>query len=187
VVCENPLVPSLRGEATALLDEGLRDLLTSYGGLIEHGSYALDLMTWRNLDLYLVLEEMNTARFFELGGRLASLLQPRKMNFRDERAATEKSLPAGLYWGLYAGEWKIDLWAVDAEEARRLMEFESALAARLTDESRRIILAVKSAVCMDQNYRRTFGAKEVYAAVLDGGVRDEAGFRRYLRERLHAE
>ena len=171
---------SLRDEATALLDGGLRDLLSSYGRLIEHGSYALDLMTWRDLDLYLVVEEMSTARFFELGGRVASLLQPRKVNFRDERAGTEKSLPAGLYWGLYAGEWKIDLWAIEAEEARRLMEYESALAARLTEESRRVILAVKSAVCTDTNYRRTFGAKDVYGAVLDGGVRDEEGFRRYL-------
>jgi hypothetical protein len=151
--------------------------------LIEHGSYALDLMTWRDLDLYLVAEEMDAARFFELGGRLASLLQPRKMYFRDERAGGDHSLPVGMYWGLYAGDWKIDLWAVEAEEARRLMEYESALAARLTDESRRVILAVKSAVCMDTNYRRAFGAKDVYDAVLDGGVRDEAGFRRYLGSR----
>jgi hypothetical protein len=175
----------LRTEAEAILDGGLRALLSSYGRLVAHGSYALDLMVWRDLDLYLIAPEPDVVRFFELGAGLATLLNPRKMNFRDERGGSEKELPVGLYWGLYFGDhpdrnWKIDLWAVSDAEAGRLLAYESSVAARLTIESRQAILAVKSAVCSDRDYRRSFGAKDVYDAVLDGGVRDLAGFEHYL-------
>ena len=80
--------PLLRQEADGLLREkGLHSLLGQYGEVHVTGSYALKLMAWRDLDIYLVSPNMAPRRFFELGGRVAELLNPAKMNFRNERIA----------------------------------------------------------------------------------------------------
>jgi hypothetical protein len=46
----------------------------------------------------------------------------------------------------------------------------------LTDETRAAILAIKAACWRHPQYRRGFTSSDVYAAVLDRGVRDVQGF-----------
>jgi hypothetical protein len=49
----------IKNEADVILHEkGLLALLRSFGRPHVSGSYALDLMTWRDLDIYLVVEEL---------------------------------------------------------------------------------------------------------------------------------
>jgi hypothetical protein len=45
-------------------------------------------MTWRDLDIYLVNEEILLSDFFQLGSQIAELLTPTKMHFRNERVAS---------------------------------------------------------------------------------------------------
>ncbi len=169
---------SLREEATRILDgRGLRSTLESFGRLVVHGSHALDLMVWRDLDLYLVpMASLHDPRwFFELGSRVANLLKPFRMSFRDETRLPGGGLPKGLYWGVYFSEcatasWKIDIWAVDGVESSRLLGYQSWVAERLNPESRQKIMEIKAAVHLHPEYRRSFGAKEVYDAVLTGGI-----------------
>lgn len=71
------------------------------------------------------------------------------MRFRDERAAPEVGLPPGLYWGVTASfdhPWKIDLWGLEEAEIERRLEAERVLERRLTPETRRAILEIKSRV-----------------------------------------
>src|SRR5215203_3259232 len=105
----------LRQEAHSLLHaRGLLALLGGYGEPHAQGSYALDVMVSRDLDIYLVTDDLSLSRFFEVGANVASLLQPSRMQFRNE-LTTKSALPEGLYWGVeLSGEpgWKIELWAV---------------------------------------------------------------------------
>jgi hypothetical protein len=181
---------ALRREADQILDGmGLRAALCEFGSPHVTGSYALDLMTWRDLDLYLEAEVMSERRFFELGGRIASILMPVKMNFRNERVARTPDLPReGLYWGTYfelapGQSWKMDLWCVDTEECRRLLEHCSSIEERLTPGSRETILEIKAAVCSHPQYRRGFTSQDVYQAVLDDGIRTIEQFRACMRQR----
>ena len=179
---------ALRSEADALLDQrGLRDLLASYGTLRPTGSYALQLMAWRDLDLYLVAPGLDVEAFFALGGRIARLLQPQRMHFRDERVAQTPGLPRdGLYWGIYTGDlqadgWKIDLWAIDSPEHARLQAHADGIAARLTPEARTRILRVKAGCWMRPGYRRRYSSQDIYRAVLDHGIGDLDAFEAYLQ------
>ena len=73
----------LHGEADRILHTGsLRALLSVYGSVHTTGSYDLGLMTWRDLDLYVVADTLPVTEFFALGGSIAILLSPVRMSYR---------------------------------------------------------------------------------------------------------
>jgi hypothetical protein len=168
-----------------MLASGLRAVLARHGEPHVIGSYSLRLMTWRDLDIHLVRDELDVQAFFALGGELATLLKPHRMHFRDETLVRTSGLPQGLYWGVYlgdekAGAWKIDVWASGREDFESVRRFNDGIAARLTDDTRAAILAVKAACWRHPQYRRGFTSADVYA-VLDRGVRDVDAFWADLR------
>jgi hypothetical protein len=178
----------LRDEAARLLDSGLREILAAYGEAHIIGSYALHLMVWRDLDIHLVPPRLGKPEFFELGGRIAQLLEPHKMHYRDETAVATEGLPRGLYWGIYLGDerkgaWKIDIWATDATGFEPVRAFGERISARLDETNRSAILQIKSALWDHPQYRREFSSSDIYSAVLDHGVVDVDGFWQYLKAR----
>jgi hypothetical protein len=178
----------IKKEADAILnDKGLLDLLNPFGIPHISGSYALDLMTWRDLDIYLETQDISEKDFFLLGGQVASLLSPVKMSFRNERIRKTEGLPNGLYWGIYlgnerAGDWKIDLWAVDTPECQRLIKYCSGIKEKLTPATQQVILDIKSQCWQHPEYRRSFSSTDIYTAVLEKGLTDINGFMAYLKK-----
>ena len=177
----------LRNEADQLLGCGLHAILNDYGDVHIIGSYDLHLMVWRDLDIHIVQPDLNRKRFFELGGRIANLLNPPRMHYRDETIAATEGLPRGLYWGVYLGDerdgaWKIDVWVTDAEGFEATRAHGERIRERLSDATRAAILQIKSEVWRHPTYRREFASGDVYSAVFDHGVIDVDGFWRYLRD-----
>ena len=129
---EHPLLQlntTIKKEAEEILfRKGLFKRLGAFGVPHLSGSYALGLMTWRDLDIYLETEHISDVDFFKLGGEISNLLQPVKMSFRNELIAKTPGLPAGLYWGIYLGDerqgaWKVDMWAANSTEFKRLKQY----------------------------------------------------------------
>ena len=180
----------IRQEADDILDaRGLRKILTDYGIVHLTGSYSLGLMTWRDLDIYLENDDLSETRFFDLGNRVNSLLNPVKMSFRNERIDKTKGLPTGLYWGIYLGDerkgaWKIDLWALDNEECKTRLNFCNDLAAEISADARIKILEIKSHCWTDPHYRKFYTSNDIYTAVLDNQAHDLGSFRIYLQNKL---
>ena len=180
----------IRQEADDILDKkGLRNTLDQYGIVHATGSYALALMTWRDLDLYLENDHLTGEQFFELGKELASILKPVKMSFRNERIAKTRGLPVGLYWGIYLGDersgaWKIDIWALSKKECDRRLEFCDDLAKRITPASRMKILEIKSKCWTDAQYRKHYTSNDIYTAVLENHANNIESFRIYLQNKL---
>jgi hypothetical protein len=178
---------ALRAEADGLLTgTGLKDLLSRSGVFHIGGSYALRLMTWRDLDIYLEAPGITVAQFFALGTRIAELLEPWKMFFTNNRGRLEAKYPPALYWGIRLGDvrrgaWKIDLWALDPSACREALANCDRIARRLTPESRQVILALKSQLWHHPNYRDTFTSQTIYDAVLDAGVTDLDAFWAFVR------
>lgn len=177
----------LRVEANGLLHgKGLLALLEEYGKPYVTGSYALKLMVWRDLDIYLVAKSLSIPTFFELGHRIAASLRPQRMHFRNERNVKTKGLPHGLYWGIYLGDepensWKVDIWAINAKQFKSLKDYHEAIANRLTEDTRLNILEIKSVCWKNPGYRKTFTSQDIYRAVLDESVNDLPGFCSYLQ------
>jgi hypothetical protein len=183
---------ALHAEADGLLARtGLKDLLSRAGTVHVSGSYALRLMTWRDLDIYLEAPGMTVSEFFALGSRIAELLDPWKMFFTNNRGRLDAKYPPALYWGIRLGDirkgaWKIDLWAMDSDACRLALENCEQVAARLTPRSRQAILALKAELWNHPAYRDTITSKTIYDAVLDGGVTDLDGFWGFVRCRSGA-
>src|SRR5262245_10078654 len=176
----------LRAEADRLLASGLREVLTDYGEFNIVGSYALRLMAWRDLDIHLVRAELNQKSFFELGARIADLLSPHRMHYRDQTKVVTEGLPAGFYWGVYLGDerkgaWKIDIWLTNSEGFRAVSEYGERISKRLTDATRRAILDIKTACWKHPQYRKGFSSTDIYDAVLDNRITNVEEFWRFLR------
>jgi hypothetical protein len=178
---------TLRAEADALLYAGgLQRLASEYGTLHVSGSYALQLMTWRDLDLYLEAPDLTVEAFFALGARIASLLSAWKMFFTNHRQQPTAEGLRGLYWGIRLGEvtaeqWKIDLWALDSPTCQERLAHNERIAARLTPEARMILLNLKAQLWNHPDYRDTITSQNIYDAVLDAGVESLDGFWQYMR------
>jgi hypothetical protein len=181
----------LRTEADQLLTSGLRAILDEYGDVHIVGSYALQLMVWRDLDIHVVQPAIDKTRFFDLGGRIADLLRPPRMHYRDETVAATEGLPRGLYWGVYLGDerdgaWKIDIWVTDADDFELVRAYGERLNERLSNTTRPLILQIKSDCWRHPKYRREFASGDIYSAVLDHGVVDIDGFWIFLKDRNRA-
>ena len=170
-----------------LYNKELLSTLKKFGQPHITGSYALNLMTWRDLDIYLETENINEEIFFKLGAIIQNQLDPVKMSYRNERKDQTKGLPAGLYWGVYLGNerkgaWKIDIWAIEADECRQRLQFCNALAERITPSAKQIIFSIKSQCWQDPEYRRSYTSLDIYEAVLDKAVVSIEEFKKYLKE-----
>jgi len=170
-----------------LYKKGLIDILKSFGTPHIHGSYALDLMTWRDLDIYLHTDTFKEADFFLLGSKLCTLLQPIKMSFRNELIANTPGLPVGLYWGVYlgnerAGSWKIDIWAVDNSEFQKLVRYNTEIRERLTHSAVLSILEIKSQCWKDPEYRRSYNSADIYQAVLEKKITNIDDFKKHFEK-----
>lgn len=183
-----PSSAELRAEAHALVGSGLGDVLSAYAPFEIVGSYATDLMAWRDLDIELYPSSFEPATFYHLGCRLGILLRPARMSFRDEFLMNTPKNPRGLYWGIFLGEdrrnsWKLDIWAVDSSQAAARRERDAEFASKLTPALREAILGIKREAFAHPGYTKQFFSTDLYRAVLEEGVRTPDAFWRHLRGR----
>jgi hypothetical protein len=176
----------IKKEADEILyQKGLFDILNSFGTAHISGSYGLDLMTWRDLDIYLQVDDPSSIDFFSIGSKISKAFNPVKMSFRNELIAKTKGLPLGLYWGIYLGNeregaWKIDIWAVNTSECERLLKFCSDLKLKLSSATILQILDIKSRCWKDPQYRKSYLSTDIYNAVLERNVTDIESFNNYI-------
>lgn len=174
---------NVKQEADHLLyDQGLYSILEDYGHPIIAGSYAYDLMTWHDLDIYFD-GDFDREAFFDLGYQITATFNAYKAFFTDNRGRS----PDGLYWGirlgdLQAGAWKIDIWHLSDRDYQDQVRYCDVIKNALTDDTRRAIIEIKSHFCMKPGYRDTITSDDIYKAVLEHGVRNLEQFLHYHRK-----
>jgi hypothetical protein len=168
---------ALRREAVELLDRtGLLRLLGQrFGGAEIVGSCALDLMTWRDIDVYVPVERSGKAAFLSLIGAFEDFAGYRlvKAIFNDEWAQPRGDYGSGYYWGLRVqtpdGEmWKIDLWGWDRETYSRKLDEHRRLAEALDACDRDTLLKLKAQAMQLPGFRDTITSNDIYRMVLSG-------------------
>lgn len=165
---------SLRSEVDSLLAQhGLLALMKRYGRPHVSGSYSMNLMSWRDLDIYLELDSDDAAPFLQMGAELGGALKPRKLSFTDHLHFPSTEVLSGMYLGIQTnapgrGGWKIDVWGVSPEVCAERLAHCASIVSRLTPAIRAAILAIKSDVCEHPLYRKDITSQDVYDAVFAG-------------------
>lgn len=174
------LASTIRANAAAFLESrGIPTLLRRFGDLHYTGSYALDLMTWNDVDLQLVLREGRNP-MAALGGILQSLASAK--GFREARlirflGAYQAHMPRGIFLGLrfdapeWGGAWKVDLWVLEPDDFERNQNLLRDLRERLDPENRDLILELKHALMTGQDRVPAMASHQLYRFVLLDGLR----------------
>ena len=180
----------LRREATALLDkEGLLSMLKAVGTTQVIGSYALDTMTWPDIDISMNLPQaQNVELFFELAQRIATKFEITKMSYSNHYIRNFPGYDHGLYWGIqlrYAGtEWKVDLWGYNDPDYQRHIAEANELFRQLQQADRLAILRIKYVICQQPEYRgNVYNSMAIYRAVLEDKVESVDGFKAWLKKK----
>jgi hypothetical protein len=169
----------LQDEASTLRTElGLDAILGAVGEPIVVGSAALGLMTWRDLDITVVSEQLDLRAVLDVVHRIGMRPEVSSVRFRNDtgRWNTDPAYPDGLYVGVEcvarSGEaWNLDIWFVDEPDRQPDLAHLSSLPPRLDDDTRVAILTIKDAWCTSPTYGSEVTSHEIYEAVLDHGVR----------------
>lgn len=175
-------------EANYILNElGLYNVLKKYGKTFVTGSYFLQLMTWRDLDIYIDFSNMKDEHFFKLGYDLSALLKPYRMSYRNELIEKTPNLPKGLYWGIYTNsidsdKWKIDIWAVDSKQFNQFKLEIKELNSQIDNVKRTYIMDIKSSICNHSQYRRQLYSVDIYNAVINENVKSIGEFKTWLQK-----
>ena len=177
----------IKAEANEILhDYGLLQILNKYGNPIVTGSYVLDLMTWRDLDIHLETNDMTEKRFFELGQEIALSLKPHRMHYRNEFLDKTLDLPVGFYWGIYTNAlrfpevWKIDIWALDSNQINIDQKKFNDLKSKIDKDKRSIILSIKNHFCKHPEYRKKFYSIDIYHAAIEEDIKSTKEFSKWL-------
>ena len=177
----------LKREAAELLEgNGLLAIVRSGGPAAVIGSYALDLMTWRDIDIYVRLpDEKDVGTFFRIGTAISNRFETIRASYSNMFLRTDQDFGSGLYWGVRLLHrdhmWKLDLWGYGEREYAEKMSAFERLRRSVDGADRRAALRVKDAVCRWEQYRRGVCSVHIYEAVTRGGVTTEDGFRDWLR------
>ena len=169
----------LQDEAVALRAElGIDAILGAVGEPVVVGSAALGLMTWRDLDITVVCDRLDRAAVLAVAQAIGMLPGVHAVHFRNDtgRWNTDPGYPDGLFLGVgctaRSGDaWSLDIWFVDEPDRQPDLADIASLPARLDDEMRLAILTIKTAWCDQPAYGSEVTSHQIYAAVLDHGVR----------------
>lgn len=177
----------LREANKILYDIGLLQVMGEFGDVFVTGSYYLNLMTWRDLDVYIRNDNMDKQKFFELGGKIASILSPYKMNYSDE-TILKRGKPDGLYWGVYASlfkvhTWKFDIFVLNSQDFEKLSNEAKELKQEISQQMEEPILKIKQSICNNPLYRKEVFSMDIYKAVMKGNVSSVDDFTKWLMEK----
>lgn len=183
----------IRDEASNLLNnKSLLPLLEGYGTTRVIGSYTLDTMTWRDIDISICLpDKKDTSLFFEIGREIVLNFQITKMSYSNHFIRNFPGFDHGLYWGtllLYNNhEWKIDLWGYGETDFKSHMADFDALHKEIQCTDRTALLRIKHAISKRPDYRGdVYNSMAVYRAVISDNVSTIEEFNRWIERNSNA-
>jgi hypothetical protein len=183
---------ALRAEAGHLLDElAGSGIFTRLGPLMVTGSYVSNLMCWRDLDVGLLVgADYSPSDVLQLMAQVVNLPGVVGFDYRDERfgrsptgEVRDERYHVPFFLDRAGSTWRVDLtlWLHDPHD--NITEWHEALRESITDEQRAAVLRIKDMWHRLPSYPDYVGGFEIYAAVIDDGVRSPQEFSGWLAER----
>lgn len=181
----------IRENAVKLIREKkIEPMIAEIGELFYTGSYALDLMTWNDIDIQIALKKdldpvEELGKIFLHFSKDPDIIETQMIHFKGDHKPTK---PRGVYLGVQlnspscGGLWKIDFWVLqksDIEENRQMIE---SYQAKLSPEARRLIIEMKAEMMKETGRVPPRGSYMLCQAILVEGLRDKMKIMRYLAD-----
>ena len=172
----------LHTEAEALLIKvGLLETIQHFGPTLINGSYALNLMVHRDLDIAVQLQDdLDISNFFAIGTAITNRFQVLKASYSNHFIRHFPGFDHGLFWGIqlnHKGEpWKLDLWGYGPQKfAEHYAQFNQ-LQTDLKVVDPLTILRIKDDLFEGDSYRYGVHAYAIYSDILTADVKTTKQF-----------
>jgi len=177
----------IKHEADGLLSNfKVIETIRRFGQVKFTGSYELDLMYKKDIDISLINDDLSVERFTQLGKELIDRMNTPSVFYRNTRVIPVERRPEdSLYWGIQSGEWFLDIWAMSNEAYIKAENYISDIKKKLTSENKIIILSLKDELTKNETYGKEFSSRELYDAVLNHNVADLSEFNAYIKSQSH--
>ena len=173
----------LKHEADSIMDLlKLNEILDRYGEWNLTGSYALNVMVYPDLDIYLNL--VGLPRLFEIGTQIATCEFVSQLVC--EPSSDPVNLPGGLYlkarikYGDWGRPWKIDLWSLPNDVMLNKNAQMSHFLQKITLELRQQIIEYKLSIMTAEKRTPMYSGYYIYKAFIDEGMTDFDEITAYL-------
>ena len=154
--------------------------LAPLGPLTPIGSFVSGLMVWRDLDVMMLGgPEFTPLDVVRLLGKAVGIAGVSGFTYADERSGPERDQRYHVI--LRLDEWRVDLSIWLHHDHADGVQWHRDLAARITEEERAAILAIKVVWHRRPEYPDEVSGFEIYTAVLEHGVRTAVEFGVWLR------
>lgn len=167
-----------------VLNLDLKNLLSKFGEFKLVGSIVFGLMTWRDIDIDLVLlSDPGDEIYWEIVKTLFEKAGVKNLNLADNRKQDETDRPRSMYIGVKYEDILKNIWKIDIRLLGKEFVTTDAveeLIKTATEEHRKTILTIKSKVHDNPKYHKTFSSLDIYEAVIKQNVSDLNGFHIYL-------
>jgi hypothetical protein len=169
----------LKNEIDSILEEtGLLERLGNYGEVKIVGSYYLDLLVWRDIDINVIIDdnEFDKAEIYDLGNFAIQQLEAEKIVFKDNRSIKWPREPKGIYMGIIGiKNWKFDIWFLDKENYQKSIQLAQKLKSDL-DQSEENVYEIKYELSKEDGFRKDYFSWDIYRYIIDENIKDNQEF-----------
>lgn len=156
-----------------LYDFGLLNKLKKYGTPYIVGSYAMDLMAWNDLDIYVSIERMSTEKLYELTSFILNTFHPVWYEAKKESSDEKTVWFHGFETEVLGELCNVDIWFFDKETITKALDFSHNTKQKLlvNPEFREIVINIKQSLIANEQYGfDKFSSMDVYKAVFEDSV-----------------
>lgn len=186
------IATTIRNNGKKLLEsKKIEASIQEIGELFYTGSYALDLMSWNDIDMQVVLKTGTDpldalGKIFTQLSRDPGFIEAQVIHFRGKY---KPKMPRGVYLGLkieepdLGGVWKLDLWSLEKEDFEKNRALIELLKSKLTPETRALILEMKHELMAGRERVSQMASHFLYQAILLEGIKEKGALKTYLSEK----
>ena len=162
-----------------LYDFGLLNELKNYGTPYIVGSYAMDLMAWNDLDIYVSSESMSTEKLYELTSFILRTLSPVWYEAKKEVSDGKTVWFHGFETEMLGELCNVDIWFFDSDTITKALDFSKNIKQKLlvNPELKAIVINIKQSLIENEQYGfDKFSSMDVYKAVFEDNIRSYKEF-----------
>ncbi len=162
-----------------LYDFGLLNELNNYGTPFIVGSYAMDLMAWNDLDIYVSNESMTTEKLYELTSFILNTFHPVWYEAKKDVVDVKTAWFHGFETEILGELCNVDIWFFDNDTITEALNFSENIKQNLWDNPRlkEVVINIKQSLIANEQYGfDKFSSMDVYTAVFEDNVRSYKDF-----------